>query len=100
MADEISKEVLLQVLGTLAELRKKFPYTLLLHVLTVEQVMQFLDIFAGTTVTFPTQSELLECVTFSIVRKYDSYEVAPKEVVGGLTKQRYVELLRAIEEGN
>ena len=94
---EVNKEVLLEVLGTLSALRKDFPYTLLLHVLTPEQVMSFLDVFGGTKVEFPTYQELLECVTFSVVRKYENFERAPKELTNGLSKSRYTELLRKLE---
>lgn len=100
MAENISKEILLEVLGTLSQLRKNFPYTLLLHILSVEQALAFLDVFAGTEVKFPTQQELLECVTFSIIQKYGSYERAPKEIINGLSKRRYNELLQAIDSCN
>ncbi len=91
----INKELLLSILETLTKLRKDFPYTMLLYVLDPNTTMKFLDIFAGTTVTFPTQAELLECVTFAIVEKYGGYDEAPKEVLNGLTRKRYNELLRA-----
>ncbi|MCM1323000.1 MAG: hypothetical protein NC218_02340 [Acetobacter sp.] len=91
----VNKELLLDVLGTLTKLRKDFPYTMLLYVLDPQTVTKFLDVFAGTTVTFPTQQELLECVTFAIVQKYGGFDNAPKEVLNGLTKKRYTELLRA-----
>lgn len=100
MGENINKELLLEVLGTLTKLRKEFPYTLLLYILEPSQAMKFLDIFAGTTVTFPTQQELLECVTFSIVQKYGGYDKTPKEVLNGLTKRRYNELLSAIDISN
>ena len=92
---EINKELLLDVLKTLTKLRKDLPYTMLLYALDPKTVMKFLDIFAGTTVTFPTQAELLECVTFAVVEKYGGYDEAPKEVLNGLSRKRYNELLRA-----
>ena len=95
---EINKELLLDILETITKLRKDFPYTLLLYVLTPSQSMRFLDIFAGTTVTFPTQTELLECFTFAIVQKYGGYDLAPKEVLNGLTRKRYNELLSAVNK--
>lgn len=95
MGDDINKELLLEILGTLTKLRKDFPYTLLLYVLQPGQVMKFLDIFAGSTVTFPTPQELLECVTFAMVQKYGGYDKTPKEVLNGLSKKRYLELLSA-----
>ena len=94
-APEINKELLLDVLKTLTKLRKDLPYTMLLYVLDPKITMKFLDIFAGTTVTFPTQAELLECVTFAIVEKYGGYDETPKEVLNGLSRKRYNELRRA-----
>ena len=93
---EINKELLLDILETVTKLRKDFPYTLLLYVLSPSQTMKFLDIFAGTTVTFPTQAELLECFAFAITQKYGGYDLTPKEVLGGLTRKRYNELLAAV----
>lgn len=93
MGDDINKELLLEILGTLTKIRKGFPYTLLLYVLQPAQVMHFLDIFQGSTVTFPTAQELMECVTFAIVQRYGGYDKAPKEALNGLTKRRYLELL-------
>lgn len=95
---EINKELLLDILETITKLRKDFPYTLLLYVLTPNQAMRFLDIFAGTTVTFPTQTELLECFTFAITQKYGGYDLTPKEVLGGLTRKRYNEFLSAVNK--
>lgn len=97
---QINKELLLDILGTYSKLRTDFPYTLLLYVLEPKQVMKLLDVFAGTTVTFPTQSELLECITFSIIQKYGGWEAAPKEVLSGITRKRYNELLRAVNRIN
>ncbi len=95
--NEISKELLLELLGTLSKLRKDFPFTLLLHVLSAEDTMKLLEIFAGTNVTFPTQKELLECISFCIVHKYGEYEKAPKEITSGISKRRYNELLEALD---
>ena len=95
---EINKELLLEVLGTVTKLRKDFPYTLLLYVLSPEQTMRFLDIFAGTTVTFPTQEELLSCFSFAIAQKYGGYDLAPKEVLGGLTRKQYNDFLSAVNK--
>lgn len=95
---EINKELLLEILGNLTKLRKDFPYTLLLYALEPQQLTKFLDVFAGTTVTFPTQQELMECITFSIIQKYGGYEKTPKEILNGLTKKRYRELLAAFEK--
>lgn len=98
--EKINKELLLEVLGNLSKLRKDFPYTLLLQFLTVNQAMDFLDIFSGCTVTFPTAAELMECVTFSVVKKYGDYEKIPPEVLNGLTKKRYRELLQSFNKPN
>ena len=95
---DVNKELLLEVLGNLTKLRKDFPYTLLLYVLDPSQLTKFLDIFAGTTVTFPTQQELMECISFSIVQKYGGFDKAPKEILNGLTKRRYNELLASYEK--
>ena len=95
---DVSKELLLEILGNLTKLRKDFPYTLLLYVLDPSQLTKFLDIFAGTTVTFPTQQELMECISFSIVQKYGGFDKAPKEILNGLTKRRYNELLASYEK--
>ena len=97
MDSTINKELLLDILETLSKLRKGFPYTMLLYVLPPDEVMKVLDIFAGTTVTFPTQQEFLECATFAIARQYDDFDKVPKEILNGLTKRRYKELLAAIE---
>lgn len=94
----INKELLLEILGTLTKLRKDFPYTMLLYVLSPDTLMRFLDVFSGTTVTFPTQKELLECITFAITQKYGGYDNTPKEVLNGLTKRRYTELLSAFNK--
>ena len=96
----INKELLLDVLGTLTKLKKDFPYTMLLYVLDPKQIMRLLDIFEGTTVTFPTKEELLQCVTFAITQKYGGYDETPKEVLNGLTKRRYAELLSAITDND
>lgn len=96
----ISKELLLEVLGNLAKLRKDFPYTLLLQTMDVKQAMDFLDIFSGCIVEFPKPSELMECVTFSIVKKYGDYDKIPQGVLNGLTRKRYNELLRAFNQPN
>ena len=98
--EPINKELLLDILGTLTKLRKDFPYTMLLYVLDPSTTMKFLDIFAGTTVPFPTRQELLECVTFAITQKYGGYDNTPKEVLNGLTKKRYNELCRAANIDN
>lgn len=95
--DDINKELLLEILGTLTKLRTAFPYTMLLYVLQPKDLMKLLDVFAGTTITFPTKDELMECITFSIVQKYGGYEQTPREVLNGLTKKRYLELLSAID---
>ena len=95
---DINKELLLEILGTLTKLRKDYPYTLLLHILEPNQVMKFLDMFQGTTITIPTQQELLECVTFSMCQKYGGWDKTPKEALNGLTKKRYNELLSAINK--
>ena len=95
--DKISKELLLDILGTLTKLRKDFPYTLLLYVLSPEELMKVLDIMQGSTIKFPTREELLELVTFSISQKYGSYEDTPKEVLNGLTRKRYNELTESIQ---
>ena len=100
VSENISKELLLEILGNLSKLRKDFPYTLLLHILSVKETMDFLDIFSGCTVTFPTAKELMEVVTFSIVKKYGEYERIPPEVLNGLTKKRYRELLQAYNKPN
>lgn len=96
--EHISKELLLDILGNYTKLRKAYPYTILLYALPPEEVMKLLDVCQGTTITFPTKKELLECISFSIVQKYGSYETTPQEVRGDLTKRRYVEMLRAIEK--
>ena len=93
----LNKELLLEVLGNLAKLRKAFPYTLLLYALSPKDVFNLLDIFQGTTITFPTKEELMDCVTFSIVQKYGGYDKTPKEVLNGLTKRKYKQMLAAIE---
>jgi predicted component of type VI protein secretion system len=100
MAGEISKELLLEILSTLTKLRKRFPYTLLLYVLTPEQLMRVLDVMQGATITFPTKQELLELVTFAIAKKYKSYDKVPKEVLNGLTRKRYNELDAAIQQSD
>lgn len=96
----IDKTVLLEVLTTLTKLRKDYPYTLLLYVMQPDQLMKVLDVFQGSTITFPTKEELLELVTFSIVKKYESYDKVPKEVLNGLTRKRYNELDATIREFN
>lgn len=95
LKEEINKELLLEILETLTKIRKDFPYTILLHVLPQSQVMKLLDIFQGTTVTFPTQKELMDCVTFAITVKYGGYDQTPKELLNGFTRTRYKELLSA-----
>lgn len=95
--DDINKELLLEILGTLTKLRNDYPYTLLLYVLTPEQLMKVLDVLQGSTITFPTRKELLELVTFSIAKKYESYDLVPKEILNGLTRKRYNELDSAIQ---
>lgn len=95
---EINKELLLDILGTVTKLREDFPYTLLLYILSPSQAMKFLDIFAGVTVTFPTRDELLECFTFAITQKYGGYDQTPKEILGGLSRKRYNEMLDAINK--
>lgn len=97
---DINKELLLDILETLTKLRKDFPYTLLLYVLEPDQLMKLLDVFAGTTVTFPTKQELLECITFSIIQKYGGWDKTPVEILSGISKKRYAELLKAYQTTN
>lgn len=95
---QVNKELLLDILATLTKLRKEFPYTLLLYALQPNDLMRVLDVMQGATITFPTREELLELVSFSASQKYDSYETTPKEVLNGLTRKRYNELVNAIQE--
>lgn len=98
--NEISKELLLDVLETLTKMRRAFPYTVLLYALEPKQVMTLLDVCQGTTITFPTQEELMRCVTFTLVQKYGSYDATPKELLNGLTRKQYNDILQAINSSN
>lgn len=95
---QLNKELLLDLLSTLTKLRKDFPYALLLYALQPADLMRLLDVMQGATITFPTQGELLELVSFAATQKYGSYEATPKEVLNGLTKKRYNELVAAIQD--
>lgn len=97
---DVSKQLLLEILSTLTKLRKDFPYTLLLYVMEPDTLMRVIDIMQGATITFPTKEELLELISFSAAYKYGSYEEVPKEVLGGLTKKRYNQLLESLQESN
>lgn len=98
--DDISKDLLLEILGTLTKLRKDFPYTLLLFALKPDDLMKLLDVMQGATITFPTKNQLLELVTFAIVKKYGSYDKAPAEVKNGLTRKRYNQLDAAVRNAD
>ena len=93
-----SKELLLELLGTLTKLRKNFPYTLLLYALNPKDLLELLDVMQGTTITFPTKQELLAVIGFAVSQKYGSYEATPKEVLNGLTKKQYNEFCRAMSD--
>lgn len=96
----INKEIIIEVLEKLYQAKKVFPYTALAFVLKPNELLDFLDLFGGTTIEVPTKEEFSRVVAACLVEAigdYDEAKAINPEILSGLSKLRYEKIVEELK---